>query len=178
VPGALRGDHSLCQRLCADVEHARRNQFSQLTHLRIARYYRGTDEGLLRSLWPRIAAGIGGYPILASATLPQAACALENHQPPAHCRRSLGPSVASIILNGASRRSCRSRTASEELCYGSQAISSRTGLASSAALALPGSLPHCPAPTAPKNVPDPLAGTTVSGALPWWKRPSPWPGTR
>ena len=48
-----------------DVEHGAAIQFSKLITYD-ARYYRGTDAGVFYEAYGPIAAGIGGYPILAS----------------------------------------------------------------------------------------------------------------
>jgi len=79
-----------------DVEHAAAIQFSKLTTYD-ARYYRGTDAGVFYEAYGPIAAGIGGYPILASPHYHKPSDALETISP--HLIAEIArTSVASIIL--------------------------------------------------------------------------------
>jgi hypothetical protein len=78
------------------VEHAAAIQFTKLITYD-ARYYRGTDAGTFYEAYGPIAAGIGGYPILASPHYHETHDVLETISP--HLIAEIAKtSVASLIL--------------------------------------------------------------------------------
>jgi hypothetical protein len=79
-----------------DVEHAAAIQFSKLITYD-AKYYRGTDAGVFYDAYGEIAAGIGGYPILASPHYHESHDALETISPQIIAEIAK-VSVASMVL--------------------------------------------------------------------------------